>query len=156
MKLNNYHTLQTILSINLMFAHIELGPEHFPVMAFDKRRPLFHKLGPIRVGLLRVHHAAWEALHHKVAEFRGQPRHERRRVVSRGEKRLSCPLGLLGRHIRSRSDLYGWIDEENGENLAVAGFAWLNQTERGDTVLVDVRPDQQTPVFGILFFISEQ
>jgi len=56
-------------------------------------------------------------------------------VIRGGIQGLCNPLILLGGDISRRLDLLRWIDEEQGENLAVTRFLLVNEGERRNAVL---------------------
>lgn len=53
-------------------------------------------------------------------------------------ERLAPPISLLGRHVRRADDADRRVDEEEREDLAVAGLRGVRELEGGDLVLDDV------------------
>lgn len=114
-----------------------------PILLVDKSAPFLHQPPP---QLLRLRHPDREALH-RAEDLLPHLRRERRQRA-RPLHRLRPPMPLLRRHIRRRRDLDVWVDEEEREDLAVAGFRRVGEAEGADAVLEDVGEGEEAAFGG--------
>ena len=64
-------------------------------------------------------------------------------------RQIPPPLLLLAGHVCGANHLDVGVDEEECDNLAMAGLGWVSELERADAVLKNVREGEQAAFAGL-------
>lgn len=114
----------------------------------DEELPLPHQLLPDLLRLLIPQQA--RIVKDVIPNLRRNPPHGTllARLFDRQRDLASDPVALLRRDGRRRDDALERVNEEEDEDLAVAGFGRIDEGERRDLVLVDVRKSYAAVVGG--------
>jgi hypothetical protein len=108
-------------------------------MVQDERLPLLHQFQP---KFLRVLQTEW-----KINIFKDMVLQLDRKagylLILLRPRQIPPPLLLLAGHMCSANHLDIGVDEEECDDLAMAGLGWVSKLERADAVLKNVRESEQ-------------